>query len=75
MSKLTKVCGRETQSPILSNFIVDMLAILISIAKEDGRVGGFIPHLVGGGCGGSRMKFVGVPSLKTSILSFVFKHN
>jgi hypothetical protein len=36
-------------SPILFNIIVDMLAILIQRAKEDGQVGGLIPHLVDGG--------------------------
>jgi hypothetical protein len=36
-------------SPILFNLIADMLAILISRAKEDGQVDGLIPHLVDGG--------------------------
>src|SRR6266542_5737705 len=36
-------------SPILFNIVVDMLAILIARAKEDGQVGGLIPHLVDGG--------------------------
>jgi hypothetical protein len=36
-------------SPILFNLIADMLAILISIAKEDGQMDGLIPHLVDGG--------------------------
>lgn len=36
-------------SPLLFNIVVDMLAILISWAKEDGRVGGLISHLVEGG--------------------------
>jgi hypothetical protein len=36
-------------SPILFNLIADMLAILISRAKEDGQVEGLIPHLVDGG--------------------------
>jgi hypothetical protein len=35
-------------SPLLFNIIVDMLAILIARAKEDGQVGGLIPHLVEG---------------------------
>jgi hypothetical protein len=34
---------------ILFNIIVDMLAILIARGKEDGQVGGLIPHLVEGG--------------------------
>ena len=38
-------------SPILFNLVVDMLAILISRAKEDGQVGGLVPHLVEGGGG------------------------
>ena len=36
-------------SPMLFNIVVDMLAILIARAKEDGHVGGLIPHLVEGG--------------------------
>jgi hypothetical protein len=36
-------------SPMLFNIIADMLAILIERAKEDGQVGGLIPHLVEGG--------------------------
>jgi hypothetical protein len=36
-------------SPMLFNIVVDMLAILIERAKEDGQVGGLIPHLVDGG--------------------------
>lgn len=36
-------------STILFNIIVDMLAILIQRANEDGQVGGLIPHLVDGG--------------------------
>jgi hypothetical protein len=36
-------------SPILFNLVVDMLAILIQRAKEDGQVEGLIPHLVEGG--------------------------
>ena len=36
-------------SPLLFNLVVDMLAILISRAKEDGQVGGLVPHLVEGG--------------------------
>jgi hypothetical protein len=36
-------------SPLLFNIIVDMLAILIARAKEDGQVGSLIPHLVEGG--------------------------
>ena len=31
------------------NLVADMLAILIARAKEDGQVGGLIPHLVEGG--------------------------
>src|SRR5438105_6792406 len=36
-------------SPILFNIVADMLAILIARAKEDGQVGGLLPHLVEGG--------------------------
>ena len=36
-------------SPILFNIVADMLAILISRAKDDGQVDGLIPHLVEGG--------------------------
>ena len=33
-------------SPILFNIVVDMLAILIARAKDDGQVEGVIPHLI-----------------------------
>ena len=33
-------------SPILFNIVVDMLAIIIVRAKEDGQVKGVVPHLV-----------------------------
>jgi hypothetical protein len=33
-------------SPTLFNIVADMLAIIISRAKEDGQVDGLIPHLV-----------------------------
>ena len=36
-------------SPVLFNLVADMLAVLIARAKEDGQVGGLIPHLVDGG--------------------------
>jgi retron-type reverse transcriptase len=36
-------------SPVLSNIVVDMLAILIKRAKENGQVDGLTPHLVDGG--------------------------
>jgi hypothetical protein len=36
-------------SPILFNLIADMLALLISRAKEDGQITGLIPHLIDGG--------------------------
>ena len=36
-------------SPIMSNIVANMLAILIVRAKEDGQVVGLIPHLVDGG--------------------------
>jgi hypothetical protein len=36
-------------SPIMYNIVADMLAILIAWAKEDGQVGGLVPHIVEGG--------------------------
>lgn len=33
-------------SPILFNIVVDMLAIIISRAKESGQIEGVIPHLI-----------------------------
>ena len=36
-------------STIFFNIVVDMLAILIGRAKENGQVGGLVPHLVDGG--------------------------
>ena len=36
-------------SPILFNIVVDMLAVLIARAKDDGHVGALIPDLVDGG--------------------------
>ena len=36
-------------SPMLFNIVVDVLAILIARAKEDGQAEGLIPHLVEGG--------------------------
>jgi hypothetical protein len=33
-------------SPILFNIVVDMLAILIARAKEEGQIEGVIPHLI-----------------------------
>jgi hypothetical protein len=36
-------------SPILFNIIVDMLAIIINHANEEGEVGGLLPDLVDGG--------------------------
>ena len=36
-------------SPILFNIVVDMLTILLGRAKDDGQVGGLVPHLVDGG--------------------------
>ena len=36
-------------SPILFNVIVGMLVVLVNRAKQDGQVGGLIPHLVDGG--------------------------
>ena len=36
-------------SPILFNIVVNMLTILIGRAKDNGQVGGLVPHLVDGG--------------------------
>jgi hypothetical protein len=36
-------------SPMLFNIVVDMLAILIERAKQEGQIAGVIPHLVDGG--------------------------
>jgi retron-type reverse transcriptase len=35
-------------SPMLLNIVVDMMAILIESAKNDGQIVGIIPHLVDG---------------------------
>uniref|UniRef100_A0A8I7B6E0 Reverse transcriptase domain-containing protein n=1 Tax=Hordeum vulgare subsp. vulgare TaxID=112509 RepID=A0A8I7B6E0_HORVV len=39
----------DPMSPILFNVAADMLSILIGRAKEEGQVGGLVPHLVDGG--------------------------
>jgi hypothetical protein len=39
----------DSLSPTLFNIVVDMLAILIARAMEEGQVGDLIPHLVEGG--------------------------
>lgn len=39
----------DHMSPIHFNIDADMLAVLIARAKEDGQVGGLIPHLMDGG--------------------------
>jgi retron-type reverse transcriptase len=36
-------------SPILFNIVADMLAILIDRAKDEGKVGSLLPHLIDGG--------------------------
>jgi hypothetical protein len=36
-------------SPILFNIVADMLAILIARAKDEGKVGSLLPHLIDGG--------------------------
>jgi hypothetical protein len=36
-------------SPMLFNLVADMLALLISRAKQDGQFNGLVPHLVDGG--------------------------
>jgi hypothetical protein len=48
--KLEEDYGREIcNSPCSLIFIADMLAILITHAKEDGKFAGLSPHLVEGG--------------------------
>ena len=44
----TKKGGRQGDplSPVLFNIVVDMLALLIKRAKNDGQIKGIIPHLV-----------------------------
>ena len=39
----------DSMSPVLFNIVADMLAVLIGRAKENGQVGGLVPHLVEGG--------------------------
>uniref|UniRef100_A0A8I6XZE3 Reverse transcriptase domain-containing protein n=1 Tax=Hordeum vulgare subsp. vulgare TaxID=112509 RepID=A0A8I6XZE3_HORVV len=39
----------DPMSPILFNVVADMLAILIGRAKQEGQIGGLVPHLVDGG--------------------------
>ena len=39
----------DPMSPILFNIVADMLAVLIGRAKENGLVGGVVPHLIDGG--------------------------
>jgi hypothetical protein len=39
----------DPMSPILFNIVANMLAVLIGRAKENGLVGGLVPHLVDGG--------------------------
>jgi hypothetical protein len=46
---LVRTKGNIPLSPLLSNFVADMLAILIVRANEDGQVDGLIPHIVDGG--------------------------
>jgi hypothetical protein len=36
-------------SPLLFNFVADMLPLLISRDKEDGQINGLVPYLVEGG--------------------------
>ena len=36
-------------SPILFNIVVDMLAILLKRASQEGQIAGIVPHLVDGG--------------------------
>jgi hypothetical protein len=45
-------------SPLLFNIVADMLAILIARAKEDGQIGGLVPHLVDGECPSDSMLMI-----------------
>lgn len=36
----------DPMSPILFNIVVDMLAVLVSSARENNQIGGVVPHLV-----------------------------
>jgi mannosylglycoprotein endo-beta-mannosidase len=44
------LCQGDPLSPLPFHIVVDMRAILIATEKEDGQVGGLIPHLVEGVC-------------------------
>jgi hypothetical protein len=46
---LVRTKGNIPLSPLLSNFVADMLAILIVRANEDGQVDGLIPRILNGG--------------------------
>ena len=39
----------DSMSPVLFNIVVNMLPVLICRAKENGQIGGLVPHLVDGG--------------------------
>ena len=39
----------DPMSPILFNIVVDMLALLINRAKNDGQITGVLPHLIDDG--------------------------
>ena len=48
--KLKRVFRQDDPlSPILFNIVVDMLAIIVSRAKEHGQVKGVVPNLIDGG--------------------------
>ena len=48
--KLKRVFRQDDPlSPILFNIVVDMLAIIVSKAKEDSKVKGVVPNLIDGG--------------------------
>jgi hypothetical protein len=47
LSGLYKIFGG--QEPLIFNIVTDVFAILIAKEKEDGQVGGLVPHLVDGG--------------------------
>jgi hypothetical protein len=49
ISRLLRCTSGDPLSPLLFNIVVDMLAILVSSAKEEDQFEGLIPHLVDGG--------------------------
>jgi hypothetical protein len=55
-------------SPMFFNLVADMLAILISRAKENGHVGSLIPDLVEGGS-----QFYNILMIRSYLWNMIFK--